>query len=91
MDDQRVEVRPALGCEDRRDRRFAVGARGEAVDGLGWKRDKLPGLQRGGGDFVVLGSHGHGVLGGLLLGSVAEGMVRKATVPTLIVPASQEK
>ena len=41
-----------------------------------------------GADFVVLGSHGHGVIASLLLGSVAEGMVRKATVPTLIVPAS---
>jgi nucleotide-binding universal stress UspA family protein len=38
-------------------------------------------------DFVVLGSHGHGVIASLLLGSVAEGMVRKAAVPTLIVPA----
>jgi nucleotide-binding universal stress UspA family protein len=44
-----------------------------------------------GADFVVLGSHGHGAIASLLLGSVAEGMVRKATVPTLIVPASQEK
>ncbi|MEY3895959.1 MAG: hypothetical protein RLZZ214_1479 [Verrucomicrobiota bacterium] len=43
-----------------------------------------------GGDFVVLGSHGHGVLGGLLLGSVAEGMVRKAMVPTLVVPVARE-
>jgi nucleotide-binding universal stress UspA family protein len=47
-------------------------------------------VKRGGGDFVVLGSHGHGVLGGLLLGSVAEGMVRKATVPTLVVPVPRE-
>lgn len=42
------------------------------------------------GDFVVLGSHGHGVLGGLFLGSVAEGMVRKASVPTLVVPVARE-
>lgn len=41
-------------------------------------------------DLVVLGSHGHGVIASLLLGSVAEGMVRKATVPTLIVPAERE-
>lgn len=41
-------------------------------------------------DFVVLGSHGHGVIASLLLGSVAEGMVRKASVPTLIVPAPRE-
>lgn len=38
-------------------------------------------------DFVIVGSHGHGVIASLLLGSVAEGMVRKATVPTLVVPA----
>lgn len=44
-----------------------------------------------GADFVVLGSHGHGAIAALLLGSVAEGMVRKATVPTLIVPAPAEK
>jgi nucleotide-binding universal stress UspA family protein len=41
-------------------------------------------------DFVVLGSHGHGMIASLLLGSVAEGMVRKAAVPTLIVPAPPE-
>jgi len=39
-------------------------------------------------DLLVLGSHGHGVVVSLLLGSVAEGMVRKAVVPTLIVPAA---
>lgn len=43
-----------------------------------------------GADLVVLGSHGHGVIASLLLGSVAEGMVRKAAVPTLIVPAQPE-
>lgn len=47
-------------------------------------------IKRTAADFVVVGSHGHGVIGSLLLGSVAEGMVRKATVPTLIVPASPE-
>lgn len=41
-------------------------------------------------DMVILGSHGHGVIASLLLGSVAEGMVRKASVPTLIVPAKPE-
>ena len=38
-------------------------------------------------DLVVLGSHGHGVVASLLIGSVAEGMVRKALIPTLVVPA----
>jgi len=40
-------------------------------------------------DLLVLGSHGHGVLGSLLLGSVAEGCVRKAKFPALIVPAEK--
>lgn len=41
-------------------------------------------------DLVVLGSHGHGMVASLLLGSVAEGMVRKAVVPTLVVPAKEK-
>jgi len=40
-------------------------------------------------DLLVLGSHGHGVLGSLLLGSVAEGCVRKAKFPALIVPVEK--
>lgn len=47
-------------------------------------------VKQSGADFVVVGSHGHGVIASLLLGSVAEGMVRKATVPTLVVPAASE-
>ena len=41
-------------------------------------------------DLLVLGSHGHGAVASLLLGSVAEGMVRRAKVPTLVVPAAPE-
>lgn len=37
-------------------------------------------------DFAILGSHGHSVIGSLFLGSVAEGMVRKSIVPTLVIP-----
>ena len=47
-------------------------------------------VKESGADFVVLGSHGHNVIASLLLGSVAEGMARKAAVPTLIVPAKPE-
>ena len=53
-------------------------------------QELLAQVKRTGADFVIVGSHGHGVIGVLLLGSVAEGMVRKATVPTLIVPAAPE-
>lgn len=38
-------------------------------------------------DIIVLGSHGHGALYHLLIGSVSEGVVRKSSCPVLIVPA----
>jgi nucleotide-binding universal stress UspA family protein len=47
-------------------------------------------VKQSGADLLVVGSHGHGVISSLLLGSVAEGMVRRASVPTLIVPAARE-
>jgi nucleotide-binding universal stress UspA family protein len=46
-------------------------------------------VEKIGADLVVLGSHGHGVFASLLLGSVAEGMVRKSIVPTLVVPSGK--
>jgi len=53
-------------------------------------RELLEHVKQSHADFVVIGSHGHGVIASLLLGSLAEGMVRKATVPTLVVPAKPE-
>lgn len=40
-----------------------------------------------GADLVILGSHGHSVVASLILGSVADGMVRKSIIPTLVIPA----
>lgn len=37
-------------------------------------------------DFVIIGSHGHGALYEMLVGSVCEGVLRKATCPVIIVP-----
>lgn len=42
-----------------------------------------------GADLVILGSHGHGIVASLLLGSVAEGMIRKSMVPILVIPAGK--
>jgi nucleotide-binding universal stress UspA family protein len=38
-------------------------------------------------DLVVIGTHGHGAIAALLIGSVAEGLVRKAICPTLVIPS----
>ena len=40
-------------------------------------------------DLIVMGSHGHGGLHHLLMGSVAEGVVRKAHCPVVLVPAGR--
>jgi nucleotide-binding universal stress UspA family protein len=42
-----------------------------------------------GADMIVLGSHGHGAMHRLLLGSVSEGVLRAAPCPLVIVPATQ--
>ncbi|HEY5558440.1 MAG TPA: universal stress protein [Steroidobacteraceae bacterium] len=36
--------------------------------------------------LIVLGSHGHGAVYNMLVGSVAEGVVRASKVPVLLVP-----
>jgi nucleotide-binding universal stress UspA family protein len=38
-------------------------------------------------DLIVMGSHGHGRLYDALVGSICQGVLRKATVPVLVVPA----
>ena len=37
-------------------------------------------------DMIVVGSHGHGALHHLLVGSVTEGIMRAAVCPVLVVP-----
>ena len=38
-------------------------------------------------DLIVLGSHGHGALYRMLMGSVCEGILGKASCPLLIIPS----
>jgi nucleotide-binding universal stress UspA family protein len=40
-----------------------------------------------GAELIVLGSHGHGALFELLVGSVTSGVLRQAACPVLVVPA----
>lgn len=38
-------------------------------------------------DMIIMGSHGHGALHNLLVGSVTEGVMRRAICPVLVVPS----
>ena len=42
--------------------------------------------ERAAAALIVLGSHGHGAVYNMLVGSVAEGIVRASKVPVLLVP-----
>jgi nucleotide-binding universal stress UspA family protein len=49
-------------------------------------REILDHIQKIGADLAVVGAHGHSAIASWFLGSVAEGLIRKAVVPTLVVP-----
>lgn len=40
-------------------------------------------------DFIVIGSHGHGAVYDLLIGSTAQGVLRRAGCPVVVVPGVQ--
>jgi len=72
-------------AEDLRNRSISVRAlliEGPSVEKI------LAEATRIGADVIVIGSHGHGALFRVLLGSVSEGVVRAARCPVLIVPAA---
>ena len=45
--------------------------------------------RRLGAELIVVGSHGHGLLFDALVGSVSAGILRKSTLPVLIVPVRE--
>lgn len=72
---------------------FELGAKrveAESVEGAAW-REIVARADKGHFDMVVLGTHGHTGLKHLLLGSVAERVVRHAPCPVLTVrPVGEE-
>jgi len=41
-------------------------------------------------DLIIIGSHGHGAILQVLMGSVSEGVIRGATCPILVVPTHEK-
>jgi nucleotide-binding universal stress UspA family protein len=58
----------------------ALQLQGKTVETVISEANKLP------ASLIVLGSHGHGAVYNMLVGSVAEGIVRASKVPVLLVP-----
>ncbi len=58
----------------------ALQVQGKTVETVISEANKLP------VSLIVLGSHGHGAVYNMLVGSVAEGIVRASKVPVLLVP-----
>ena len=42
-------------------------------------------------DAIVMGRHGHGAMYNLLVGSVTEGVLKRAKCPVVLVPATEQK
>lgn len=38
-------------------------------------------------DFIVIGSHGHGMMYNLLVGSIGHGLLKNSPIPLLIIPS----
>jgi len=58
----------------------ALQLQGPSVKTVLAEAERLP------ASLIVLGSHGHGAVYNMLVGSVAEGIVRASKVPVLLVP-----
>jgi len=50
-----------------------------AVDGI------IQAAEETGADLIAIGTHGRSGLGRLVLGSVADGVIRRSTIPTMLV------
>lgn len=53
--------------------------------------DLIEECQRLGADLIIVGSHGHGSLYNLLVGSITSQVLKSAPCPVLVVPAADEK
>ncbi len=61
----------------------AVLVRGPTVETL------LATAEKQGSDLIVVGTHGRGMVGEMLLGSVSQGLIRARRCPVTVVPAGK--
>ncbi len=88
-------VREAVAAEFQRERHeveaMAASLREDGIDAVGLVVQGatvatiLDEVERREADLLVVGSHGHGAAYDLAVGSISSGVIRKATVPVLVV------
>jgi nucleotide-binding universal stress UspA family protein len=83
LENLRMQIRSLLGRLEEVPARFRV----EVVPDGPVVQAILDAAERYGADLIVMGTHGRRGLQRVLLGSVAEGVLRRATVPVVVVPA----
>jgi nucleotide-binding universal stress UspA family protein len=59
----------------------ALLVQGPTVDTILRQAEKLE------ADLIVVGSHGHGAMFDMLVGSISADVIRRSTIPVLVVPA----
>jgi nucleotide-binding universal stress UspA family protein len=89
-------VRDQIAAQFQRERNeveaMAEGLRTDGIDAVGLVVQGptvatiLDEVKRRGADLVVVGSHGHGAAYDLTVGSVSARVIRKSSVPVLVVP-----
>lgn len=88
LDPEAIRVRLQLHAEETR-RRVEQLAHGQGVAAAVQVREGLPAevllRESQGTDLIVVGTHGHKGMDRVLLGSVAERLVRESSVPVLVV------
>lgn len=70
--------------------KFGVRASTRQIQGT-QVEDLIEECRRLGAELIIVGSHGHGSLYNLLVGSITAQVLKNAPCPVLVVPAAEEK
>lgn len=92
VDEREEELRE----EKNKIREWIDDLKSKGIDASGYMRegDTVHGLlefvEKREASMLVIGTHGRGIVERLLLGSVAEGIIRHATLPVVVVPSGKK-